>query len=51
MPKIATNHAITYANNVAGKITECWLVNEESIFLFLILRGQNYSLAIGPQAA
>ena len=27
-----TNHAITYTNNIAGKITECWLVNEECIF-------------------
>ena len=25
-------HAITYTNNKEGKITECWLVNEEGIF-------------------
>ena len=23
---------ITYTNNIGGKITECWLVDEESIF-------------------
>ena len=25
-------------NNIAGKITECWLVNEESIFSLILLR-------------
>ena len=38
MPNITTNHAITYNNNIAGKITECWLVNEESIFFLILIR-------------
>ena len=24
--------SLLYTNNIEGKITECWLVNEESIF-------------------
>ena len=28
---------ITYTNNIEGKITECWLVNEESIFFLILL--------------
>ena len=40
-----------FTNNIEGKITECWLVNEESIFFlnFALWRGQNYWLTIGPQ--
>ena len=39
-------------NNIEGKITECWLVNEESIFLdFALWRRQNYSLTIGRLVA
>ena len=38
MPNITSNHAITYTNNIAGKITECWLVNEESIFFLILIR-------------
>ena len=52
MPNITTNNAITYTNDIEGKITECWLVNEESIFLnFASWRGENYSLAIASQVA
>ena len=28
---------ITYTNDIEGKITECWLVNEESIFFLILL--------------
>ena len=40
-------------NNIEVKITECWLVNEESIFFlnFASWRGQNYSPTIRPQVA
>ena len=39
------------SNNIEGKITECWLVNEEGIFSlnFALWREQNYLLTIGPQ--
>ena len=44
---------ISVFNNVEGKITESWLVKEESIFFlsFASWREQNYSLSIGPQVA
>ena len=29
---------ISICNNIEGKITECWLVNEESIFFLILLR-------------
>ena len=29
---------IYYVNNIEGKITECWLLNEESIFSLILLR-------------
>ena len=29
---------MTYTNNTEGKITECWLVKEESIFFLIVLR-------------
>ena len=32
IPDTPKNRAISYTNNIEGKITECWLVNEESIF-------------------
>ena len=32
-------------NNIEGKITECWLVNEESIFFLIFLRGRAKLLA------
>ena len=40
-------------NNIEGKITECWLVNEEGIFFcsFCLWREQNYLLTIGPRVA
>ena len=51
MPNITTNHAITYTNSIEGKITECWLVNEEDADWSMKRVGQNYSLTIGPQVA
>ena len=30
-------YACSHANNIEGKITECWLVNEESILLSTLL--------------
>ena len=40
-------------NNIEGKITEYWLVNEEDIFFLILLceEGKNYSLTIGRQVA
>ena len=32
------SEVVYHHNNIAGKITECWLVNEESIFFLILLR-------------
>ena len=47
------NRLVSVYNNIAGKITEYWLINEEGIFFlnFACEGGQNYSLMIGPQVA
>ena len=35
--KLSSHHHICIVNNIEGKMTECWLVNKESIFFLIFL--------------